>query len=87
LREQLNNTNIIEYVHEVVISAEIGFQKPSKEAFAILFQKLNVLPEVVVFIDDAPKSLETAGEIGYTPILFEGNSKLKDDLKNLGISL
>ena len=87
LRQQLTDLNILKLVDDVVISAEIGFQKPSKEAFAILFQKLNLLPEEVIFIDDAPKSLETAGEIGYTPILFEGNSKLKEDLRNLGICL
>lgn len=87
LRQQLIDTKIIELVDEVVISAEIGFQKPSKKAFAVLFQKLNLQPEDVVFIDDAKKSLETAGEIGYTPILFKGNDKLREDLRGLGISL
>lgn len=87
LRQHLIEKNIIELVDEVVISAEIGFQKPSKDAFAVLFQKLNLQPEEVIFIDDAPKSLETAGEIGYTPILFEGNTKLKVDLEQLGINL
>lgn len=87
LRQQLINEGILDLVDDVVISAEIGFQKPSKEAFSVLFQKLNLKPEEVVFIDDAPKSLETAGEIGYTPILFEGNTKLKKDLRRLGIIL
>lgn len=86
LRQQLIDTKIIELVDEVVISAEIGFQKPSKDAFAVLFQKLDLQPEEVIFIDDAPKSLETAGEIGYTPILFEGNDKLREDLRGLGIN-
>lgn len=85
MRQQLIDKNIIDLVDEAVISGEIGFQKPSKEAFAILFQKLGLQPEEVIFIDDAPKSLETAGEIGYSPILFEGNTKLKEDLRKLGI--
>lgn len=87
LRQQLINEGIIELVDEVVISAEIGFQKPSIEAFDILFQKLDLLPGEVIFIDDAPKSLETAEEIGYTPILFRGNDKLKEDLQGFGISI
>lgn len=87
LRQQLIDEKILDLVDEAVISAEIGFQKPSKEAFDILFQKLSLQPEEVIFIDDAPKSLETAGEIGYTPILFEGNDRLKKDLKALGIIL
>lgn len=87
LRQQLIDKKIINLVDEAIISGEIGFQKPSKEAFAVLFQKLSLQPEEVIFIDDAPKSLETAGEIGYTPILFEGNAKLKNDLRELGIVL
>jgi HAD superfamily hydrolase (TIGR01509 family) len=87
LRQQLINEKILDLVDEAVISGEIGFQKPSKEAFAVLFQKLDLQPEEVIFIDDAPKSLETAGEIGYTPILFEGNDKLREDLRGLGINL
>lgn len=87
LRQQLNDEKIIDLVNEVVISAEIGFQKPSKESFAVLFQKLDLRPAEVIFIDDAPKSLETAEEIGYTPILFQGNTKLKKDLQELGIRL
>jgi len=87
LRQKLIDKKIIDLVDEVVISAEIGFQKPGKDAFTILFQKLSLRPEEVIFIDDAPKSLETAEEIGYTPILFEGNDKLKKDLGEIGISL
>lgn len=85
LREKIKSNGISELVDEVVISAEIGFQKPDKRAFEILFQKLEVLPDEVIFIDDSPKSLETAEEIGYIPILFERNEKLKKDLKELGI--
>ena len=87
LRQHLIDKNIMDLIDEAVISGEIGFQKPSKEAFAILFQKLNLLPEEVIFIDDAPKSLETAGEIGYIPILYLGNDKLEKDLRGLGIEL
>lgn len=87
LRQQLINEKILDLVDEAVISGEIGFQKPSKEAFVVLFQKLDLKPEEVIFIDDAPKSLETAEEIGYTPILFEGNDKLREDLRRLGINL
>lgn len=87
LRQQLIDEKIINLIDEAVISGEIGFQKPHKEAFDILFQKLNLRPEEVIFIDDAPKSLEKADEIGYTPILYRGNDQLKEDLGQLGIKL
>lgn len=85
LRGRLREQGILDQIDEVVVSGEIGFQKPHKEAFEVLFKILKVLPEEVVFIDDTPKSLETANEIGYIPILFQNNTQLKDDLRTLGV--
>ena len=87
LREKLSRNGILELIDSVIISGEIGFQKPHKEAFDVLFEKLLVSPEEVVFIDDTPKSLEKATEIGYSPILFTGNDQLKIDLQKLGITV
>ena len=85
LRSFLEKEGIIPLVDEVVISAEVGHQKPHPEAFQVLFEKLGLLPSEVVFVDDAEKSLEKAREIGYIPLLFEDNDKLVVDLKNLGL--
>jgi epoxide hydrolase-like predicted phosphatase len=85
LRSILAEQNILQYFDEVVISGEIGLQKPSKEAFEAMFSSLGVKPQEIVFIDDTPKSLETAGELGYTPILFKDNEQLFSELTMLGI--
>lgn len=87
LRERLREKNITDLVDEVVVSAEIGFQKPHEGAFRVIFEKLHVKPEEVVFVDDAVKSLEKSAEIGYVPILFKNNEQLKADLKELGVAL
>lgn len=87
LRNKLKENGILDLVDEVVVSGEIGFQKPHKEAFDCLFELLKVLPQEVIFIDDAPKSLEKAEEIGYIPVLFKNNEQLNADLRKLGISL
>ena len=87
LRDKLRGNGILDLVDEVVVSGEIGFQKPHKEAFDVLFDLLRVNPEEVVFVDDVPKSLEKAAEIGYTPILFKDNEQLITELGAIGISL
>ena len=87
LRAKLKEKGLLETVDEVFISGEIGFQKPHKEAFHVVFEKLHVRPEEVIFIDDAMKSLEKSAEIEYTPILFKNNQQLLEDLKKLGIFL
>lgn len=87
LREHLKTLGLLELPDVLLISGDIGYQKPHKEAFQVLFEKLNLPPEEVVFIDDTPRSLEKADEIGYIPILFKNNEQLKADLKGLGINL
>lgn len=87
LREELDKNGILKLVDSVIISGEIGFQKPHKEAFDVLFEKLGVTPEEVIFIDDTPKSLEKSIEIGYSPILFTDNGQLRIDLQKLGITV
>lgn len=87
LREELRKYNLLDKVDEVIISGEIGFQKPHKEAFKVLFDRLQVHSHEAVFIDDSPKSLEKAEEIGYIPILYKNNEQLMADLQHLGIAV
>lgn len=87
LRERLKELGLLELPDVLVLSGDIGHQKPHKEAFQVLFEKLELKPEEVVFIDDTPRSLEKAGEIGYVPILFKNNEQLKKALGDLGISV
>jgi putative hydrolase of the HAD superfamily len=86
LRKFLEEKGIDKLVDEIIVSAEIGFQKPHKEAFDVAFKKLGIQAEEAVFVDDSTKSLEKAAEIGYYPILFENNEELKLALKSIGIA-
>lgn len=87
IRTKLTKNGIAHYFDEIVLSGEIGFQKPQQGAFDVLFSKLNVQPNEVIFIDDSEQILETSSEIGYTPILFKSNQQLFTDLENLGIKI
>lgn len=68
------------------ISVETGLVKPNPEAFIHLAQGLNADIKDLIFIDDTPKSLSTAEETGFTPILFDGYERLVKDLEALGIN-
>jgi len=85
LREKLLKDGISDLFDEIIISAEVGCQKPQPEIFDVLFKKLKLEPNEVVFIDDTEKSLEGSEKIGYTPIIFSANLKLKEDLEKLGV--
>lgn len=83
LRQRLVEDGILDLFNEIIISAEVGYQKPQPEIFDILFKKLEVKPDEVIFIDDSERSLEGADIIGYNPILFKDNKSLKVDLSNI----
>jgi len=83
LRQQMIDEDMIKYFDSVIISAEVGFQKPQPEIFEILFNDLGVKSEELIFIDDSKSSLNGADKIGYVPILYKNNESLKQELSNI----
>ncbi|HNW71758.1 MAG TPA: HAD-IA family hydrolase [Candidatus Paceibacterota bacterium] len=85
LRQRLVDKGIISLFDEIIISAEVGHQKPSPKIFEHLFKGLGLKADEIVFVDDTEKSLEGAEKIGYIPILYVNNNELKNELNKLGI--
>lgn len=83
LNEKLLNNNLTNIFDEIVISSEVGYQKPQPEIFKILAKKLGVDITELLFIDDTKRSLEGAEDIGYTPLLYTSNEKLKEDISKI----
>jgi putative hydrolase of the HAD superfamily len=69
----------------VHVSAVTQFVKPEVRAFSFFAEKLGVITEDLIFIDDSEKSLSTAQEAGYTPILFQQYDQLLTELSRLGV--
>lgn len=80
LKQKLIDQNIRDLFDEVVISSEVGYQKPQPEMFKIICDKFGIRANELLFIDDTEKCLEGAEDIGYTPILYLNNEKLKEDI-------
>ncbi|OGL89163.1 hypothetical protein A3H75_00820 [Candidatus Uhrbacteria bacterium RIFCSPLOWO2_02_FULL_51_9] len=70
-----------------LFSGDIDYMKPEQESFLKLASALNVNIHELIFVDDSKKSLETAEEVGYEPVLFTDYDALLVQLKNLGITL
>ena len=83
LRQKLIDQKIIDLFDEVIISGEVGIQKPQPEIFQLLCIRLGIETSELLFIDDTKKSLEGAVQIGYTPILYTSNEQLSQDLEQL----
>jgi len=69
------------------ISTETGFVKPEPAAFEHFAKGLEVELNELIFIDDSAKSLSTANEVGYHPILYTDYDNLVKLLAALEISV
>lgn len=69
----------------LIVSAEVGMQKPSRQIFELFAKNLGVSPHELIFIDDSPQSLLPSKEIGFHPILFKDYDSLIENLKALGV--
>ena len=84
---RFRETGLTNHFDVVVVSAEIGYSKPHTKAFEIFIERLGVVANELIYIDDTEKSLVTAKEIGYHPVLFSNYDSLLYDLKSLGVKI
>ena len=49
---------------KMYLSHQIGFRKPGKEAFQIILEENKLKPNEVFFIDDSPKHIKAAKNLG-----------------------
>lgn len=68
-----------------LFSGDVNRMKPELEAFTMLADALGVPVTELVFIDDSERSLSTAGEVGFVPILFTTFDALVERLEILEV--
>lgn len=69
-----------------LLSCEIGADKPHQKAYEILIEKLSLLPNDVVFIDDKIENVDAAKKAGIDAIVFKSAAQIKQELEKRGIS-
>jgi putative hydrolase of the HAD superfamily len=69
----------------IINSADVNAAKPDISIYKITLEKIKVLPQECVFIDDTEKNLVAAREFGMKTILFKSVEQLKNDLTKLGV--
>ncbi len=71
----------------VLLSYEIGVEKPDKEAFNILLNQLQLTPTEIIFIDDQRENIQAAKEIGIDAIHFTSPRQLCEELNKRNINI
>ena len=67
----------------VVISGEVGMNKPDAPIFLLGAERIGVRPEECVFVDDLRENCAGAEEVGMTAILHRGSEKTLPELERL----
>ncbi|AHB42263.1 HAD-superfamily hydrolase, subfamily IA, variant 3 [Candidatus Saccharibacteria bacterium RAAC3_TM7_1] len=68
---------------DIVLSSNVGLLKPSAEIYELAAQRLGVLPEECVFIDDRPVNVEAARYVGMKGVTYTAFPQLKTDMTKL----
>ena len=67
-------------------SCREAIAKPDPEIFRRAQEKLQVVPQEILFIDDREENIRAAREFGFLGILFKDVDQLKRDLKEQGLT-
>lgn len=70
-----------------IYSSEVGVEKPAKEIYEIILEKLALPADETMFIDNLTKNVEAANDLGIHGIHFENPEKLRKDIEDLGVNL
>lgn len=65
---------------EVVLSYQIGAAKPEPLMYTTIVEKLGVDPGECIFIDDQPRYLDGARDLGIKTVLFQNNTQTIADI-------
>ncbi len=77
--------NLDSYFQAIISSGYTGLAKPNPQVYKLVMEELNVQSGECLFIDDTPKTLPPAEELGMKVILFSGQADFERKLKNMDI--
>ena len=69
----------------IVISGDVGVNKPDRRIFGHLVGRFDVDPEAALFIDDSSTNVEAARALGFAVIQFTNAADLRVELVRLGL--
>ena len=81
----VRETGLYLYFDPILLSCEIGVEKPNIEAYQILLQRLHATARDCIMIDDASENIQSAQRLGMGTILFQSTDAFFAELKRRNI--
>jgi putative hydrolase of the HAD superfamily len=76
-----------DYFNPVLLSYEIGCEKPDAQAYQTLLERLKLSASAVLFVDDLKANVDAAKKVGIDSIEFINGEQLRKELEKRGILL
>lgn len=76
------NYGLLKYFDEIVFSGEIGLIKPDQRIFEYTLEKLGILSNECLFVDDSKTNIATAEKMGINTIHFTTFNQFRDELNS-----
>ena len=83
LRDLLEELDVTEAFDEIVISGEVGVQKPDPAIYRILLERLGLAPEETIFVDDFRENIERAQQLGMQTLHFRATMDWRGELSRI----
>ena len=77
--------DFLEWFEGIVISGEVGMNKPDRRIFEHLAEQFGIEPTDALFIDDSLANVDAAIAVGFRAIQFSDAAALRLDLARLGL--
>lgn len=71
----------------VVISADVGMRKPEARIYELTVERLGIPAEDIVFVDDLPRNVEVARELGMRAVHHDGDDAAVADRVTIELGL
>ncbi len=75
----------LDWFEGIVVSGDEGIRKPDPEIWRRLIGRYDIDAATTAYIDDMPRNVEVATELGFHAIRFEDPEQLRDRLVELGV--
>ena len=76
---------IIHWFDEWLLSFEVGVKKPNRRIYDAIFEKMDVRPGEVFYVDDIVKYVETAQQFGINGMVYTNADQLWEFIRKNGI--
>lgn len=82
IRNYIGEAFGVEYLDDIIISAEVHRVKPNKDFYGYILDKYNMKPSELLFLDDNVKNIDSASKLGINTIRVDKTTNILKEIEN-----